>query len=1208
MKTNNLLKTLAILLAFAVSTSWAQTDWPTTAFTATDGDVIRIVSTGTLGLLTVPEGATVTIISDGEEPIARTAELRIGIRARATVRWEAKIATSGTISIGNSLFPINAVNLSNLRGEFQVLPGAIIRQSGTEAGHAIASVDLGSEGRITILGGEVGVADGGFAINSIASNIVTVRGGIISAPNGRAVNIMANIEGGQIVQSQNWVTNNFVVSDGETIRITSSERLGVLTVSEGATVTVVSDGEEPIARNATLSLQIPTGATVKWKAKIATSGTANAVFFPDANSPSFGTFEVHEGAIIRQIGTGAGHAITGGAFNAVRITVLGGEVSAAGSGNAINSTGAGAITVSGGEVSALGTGFAINATNNTAGNVITIKGGVINAANQRAINSASGRITVEGGQIIQCQNWAATNVFAFDGEVIRITEAGTRGTLVVSEGATVTVVSDGEEPIARNATLSLQIPTGATVKWKAKIATSGTADALSITGNNFGTFEIHEGAIIRQIGTGAGHAITGRASITVLGGKVSAAGSGNAINTTNNANIITVSGGIVSAEGGRAISGSVINIDGGLMIARRNQSTYRESDVSSVVSGSEKNQTGGLIIAYPTSGLYILGRRGGLSSSPVEADISWQSTNGTIGIQYNENAFFATIGTQEFWNWNGTINNVEDLINIRNLVNNGENLLGKTITLANDIDLSGIWQPIGGLGDYVFRGTFDGNGKSISNLSIQSDRWGSPANVLGGLFGAVGADGQIKNLTVNVNSINVGRIAGNTFATAGGLAAVYNSTRPIENVRVNIRDSISASISGSAASVGSRSSAGGLVGWADVEITIFNSYSVGKVSAVTSSPGTGNTSRSGGLVGQALAANIINSHFEGDVSSSSASSTNIQSPQFGTNSRSGGLVGSAGTKITIVQSYFTGKVSSFISGSSNSNNNTSNSGGLIGQGGGTIEISNSYSTGNVSSLAGIFGTRSILFSGGLIGHPSGDVVNIQNSYTSCRIGATSMILYDYNEFFRGGISGDWIDGENKSVYFDLAGVTTPAGNDDLPAGIKGKTSAELRDPITFVGWDFTDIWGINANVNDGMPYLRGVGIGGGENANLPVSIRPRRTADTRYGIILENAIVSEVAKISVITSEPATINLRILDNLGNVVFTADNVGAGFARPENRTNGDLGGQTPPLQNAIVWDLTNLSGRFVANGTYLIIAEATGISGRRYLYSARIGVSK
>jgi hypothetical protein len=119
-------------------------------------------------------------------------------------------------------------------------------------------------------------------------------------------------------------------------------------------------------------------------------------------------------------------------------------------------------------------------------------------------------------------------------------------------------------------------------------------------------------------------------------------------------------------------------------------------------------------------------------------------------------------------------------------------------------------------------------------------------------------------------------------------------------------------------------------------------------------------------------------------------------------------------------------------------------------------------------------------------------------------------------------------------------------------------------------------------------------------------IRPRQSTDNRHGILLENAIVSDFAKISVITPEQATINLRIIDAVGNVVF--ETVGAGFARPAHRTVDDLGGQTPPLQNAVVWNLTNANRRYVANGTYLIIAEATTISGRRFTYSARIGINR
>jgi len=42
--------------------------------------------------------------------------------------------------------------------------------------------------------------------------------------------------------------------------------------------------------------------------------------------------------------------------------------------------------------------------------------------------------------------------------------------------------------------------------------------------------------------------------------------------------------------------------------------------------------------------------------------------------------------------------------------------------------------------------------------------------------------------------------------------------------------------------------------------------------------------------------------------------------------------------------------------------------------------------------------------------------------------------------------------------------------------------------------------------------------------------------------------------------------------------------------------------------ISWNLQNQARRFVANGTYLVLVEATGISGRRFVYSTRIGVSR
>ena len=109
--------------------------------------------------------------------------------------------------------------------------------------------------------------------------------------------------------------------------------------------------------------------------------------------------------------------------------------------------------------------------------------------------------------------------------------------------------------------------------------------------------------------------------------------------------------------------------------------------------------------------------------------------------------------------------------------------------------------------------------------------------------------------------------------------------------------------------------------------------------------------------------------------------------------------------------------------------------------------------------------------------------------------------------------------------------------------------------------------------------------------NGNTSIRNANAQSGRYGILLENAVVSDLARISVITPEPTQITLRILDNLGNAVHTAE---MQCLRNE------------PCE--IVWNLTNDAGRFVANATYLVVAQAKGLSGNVFIYSARLGVKR
>jgi hypothetical protein len=97
----------------------------------------------------------------------------------------------------------------------------------------------------------------------------------------------------------------------------------------------------------------------------------------------------------------------------------------------------------------------------------------------------------------------------------------------------------------------------------------------------------------------------------------------------------------------------------------------------------------------------------------------------------------------------------------------------------------------------------------------------------------------------------------------------------------------------------------------------------------------------------------------------------------------------------------------------------------------------------------------------------------------------------------------------------------------------------------------------------------------------------RQTRDNKHGILLENSVVSDIAKIEVKTPENALVNVMVSDNLGNIVFEAS-----------------GKNT----ETFAWNLTNKAGRFVGNGSYLIVAEAKGSSGKTFVYSTKLGVNR
>jgi len=194
--------------------------------------------------------------------------------------------------------------------------------------------------------------------------------------------------------------------------------------------------------------------------------------------------------------------------------------------------------------------------------------------------------------------------------------------------------------------------------------------------------------------------------------------------------------------------------------------------------------------------------------------------------------------------------------------------------LGNDIDLttyianssgtsstSAGWMPIGddNLSTNNFRGVFDGNGHTISGLSINR-----PSLDYVGLFGAVGAGGTIKNVIVKIVSTGV---TGKN--TVGGL--IGKSSGTIESVGVNINNT----------GVKGGSSVGGLIGLNNNSGIIENCFVTGPV--------TGTANRIGGLVGNNIGS-IKNCYYTGLIA--------------GTGTGKGGLVGENGILGKITACFF----------------------------------------------------------------------------------------------------------------------------------------------------------------------------------------------------------------------------------------------------------------------------------------------------------------
>lgn len=287
------------------------------------------------------------------------------------------------------------------------------------------------------------------------------------------------------------------------------------------------------------------------------------------------------------------------------------------------------------------------------------------------------------------------------------------------------------------------------------------------------------------------------------------------------------------------------------------------------------------------------------------------------------------------------VNNANGLGTMAELVNEE----GKTnidITLDNNIDLTGEWTPIG-TESQPYTGTFNGNNKTITGLTVNA-----PASDYVGLFGFIGTNGKVENLTLEVASIK-----GQYYV--GGIAG-YNDGGAITGCEVNINKISSTSNS---TGTGASAFAGGIAGYNDGGAITNCTVTVN--GSITAERDTSNSANAGGIVGY---------NPNGTITGCTVTVKNSQSISAtgnGSAALAGGIAGSNDGTIGTGCGVTLNDGSSITAETTGSNPGTAFAGGIVGQNNGTVEcgpVTNAHATANYDNTNGTKYTATVSYGTG----------------------------------------------------------------------------------------------------------------------------------------------------------------------------------------------------------------------------------------------------
>lgn len=390
---------------------------------------------------------------------------------------------------------------------------------------------------------------------------------------------------------------------------------------------------------------------------------------------------------------------------------------------------------------------------------------------------------------------------------------------------------------------------------------------------------------------------------------------------------------------------------------------------------------------------------------------------------------------------------------------------GSTVTLADDISLAtpkGVtadfknnWVPIGTSGK-SFQGTFDGNGKSITGMTISSTSV-HHVGLFGYLYGAT-----VKDLTMaderDTQTINWETIPTSSDNNNYYLGSVAGWVKSGKIINCHNKCAVSFSVSGKAGNVGGIA---GMIAENSVLSTCSNSGAI----TVDGSPVMG-----GGIAGESAQSSIVSCFNTGDVSATSNTNTAYAGGIVGDSD----LNGDSNTPSHISYCYSTGKITAKAS-------STSTSGGIVG-GAQHVVLESCFATRTVSAESS-GSSSNAAYAGGIIGWIWSNKITVKDCLALNTEGVKA--IGSVSKKHVGRIAGNNIGNDNGTVPLSnnyastkiqlTVGNTTAAPTTDIAADAINGASTYLDDVATNIAtWTGSGIkkafTAIDANGN--LPQLK----------------------------------------------------------------------------------------------------------------------------------------